>query len=81
MHTHHHGAMLDDGQLAEGDAEIIQLKLIPVGLNVWGFSQHKPLLMYTSFPLCRHPPLSLKRTRYVDELCGDLQGGWEGVPG
>jgi hypothetical protein len=63
--------------LKESDLELT----IPVGSEVWGTQQHEPLLMFVSFPLCSHPPWSLKRTRYLDEFCGELRGMWEGVQG
>jgi hypothetical protein len=62
--------------LKETDIELT----IPVGTEVWGKVQHEPLLMYISFPLCRHPPWSLKKTRYMAEFCGELRGVWETVP-
>jgi hypothetical protein len=64
------------GMLKETDIELT----IPVGTEVWGKVQHEPLLMYISFPLCRHPPWSLKKTRYMAEFCGELRGVWETVP-
>jgi hypothetical protein len=53
--------------LKESDLELI----IPVGTEVWGEVQHKTLLIYISFPLCR----------YLAEFCGELRGVWEAVPG
>jgi hypothetical protein len=64
--------------LKETDLEIV----IPVGAEIWGVVQHEPpLLMYLSFPLCRHPPWSLKGTRYLDEFLGELHGVWKDMPG
>ena len=54
---------------------------IPVGLTVWGKEQHEPLLMFLCFPLCRYAPWSLKRTRYLEEFCGELRGVWQDVSG
>jgi hypothetical protein len=70
------------GSWRKGMMKEFNLELtIPVGSNVWGASQHEALLIYVSFPLCRHPPWSLKKTRYLDEFCGELRGVWEGLPG
>jgi hypothetical protein len=52
-----------------------------VGAEIWGVVQHEPLLMHLSFPLCRHPPWSLKGTRYLNEFLGELRGVWKDMPG
>jgi hypothetical protein len=65
------------GMLKEYDLELT----IPVGTEVWGKNQHEPLLMFISFPLCRHPSWSLKKTGYLAEFCGELRGVWEAMPG
>jgi hypothetical protein len=64
------------GMLKETDMELT----IPVGTDIWGASQHEPLLMFMSFPLCRHPPWSLKKTGHLAEFCGELRGAWETLP-
>ena len=64
------------GILKESDIEIN----IPVGMHVWGHDQHKPLLMFISFPLCRHPPWSLRGTNYLEGFCWELRGLWEDEP-
>jgi hypothetical protein len=57
------------GMLKESDMELTT----SVGTDVWGACQHEPLLMFISFPLCRHPPWSLKKTGYLAEFCGELR--------
>jgi hypothetical protein len=64
------------GLLKESDLEIV----VPVGNLFWGKEQHEPLLMFISFPLCRHPPWSLRGTNYLDSFCRELRGMWETVP-
>jgi hypothetical protein len=64
------------GMMKESDIELT----IPVGTEVWGKNQHEPLLMYICFPLCRHPPWSLKKTGYMAEFCGELRRVWEAMP-
>ena len=64
------------GLLKESDLEIT----IPVGSSVWRQSQHEPLLMFVSFPLCRHPPWSLRGTNYLENFRGKLRGVWSTLP-
>jgi hypothetical protein len=64
------------GLLKESDLEIV----IPVGSRVWGKHLHEPLLMFISFPLCRHPPWSLRGTNYLESFCRKLRGMWEALP-
>jgi hypothetical protein len=54
---------------------------IPVRSSVWGTLQHKPLLMHISFPLCTHPPWSLKIAGRFVEFYGELHIVPETVPG
>jgi hypothetical protein len=65
------------GLLKESDLEIV----IPVGSSIWGKKMHEPLLMFIFFPLCRHPPWSLRGTNYLESFCGKLCSLWETVPG
>ena len=64
------------GLLKESDVEL----KIPVGSGVWGQHQHEPLLMFVSFPLCRHPPWSLRGTSYLENFRGKLRGVWSTLP-
>ena len=64
------------GLLKESDVEIV----IPVGSGVWSKQQHEPLLMFISFPLCRHPPWSLRGTNYLENFRRELRSVWETVP-
>jgi hypothetical protein len=64
------------GLLKESDLEIV----IPVGSLVWGKQLHEPLLMFISFPLCRHPPWSLRGTNYLESFCRELRRMWHTLP-
>jgi hypothetical protein len=64
------------GLLKESDVEIV----IPVGSCVWGKQMFEPLLMFISFPLCRHPPWSLRGATYLESFCRELRGLWEPLP-
>jgi hypothetical protein len=64
------------GLLKESDLEIV----IPVGSSAWEKRMHEPLLMFVSFPLCRHPPWSLRGANYLESFRGKLRGMWSSVP-
>jgi hypothetical protein len=65
------------GLLKESDLEIV----VPVGSSVWTKQQHEPLLIFISFPLCRHPPWwSLRGTNYLDSFGRELSSVWEAMP-
>ena len=52
---------------------------IPIGTEgVWEASQLEPLVMFVSLPLCRYAPWTLKRTPFVENMCGLLRSVWEG---
>ena len=64
------------GLLKESDLEIV----VPVGSDVWSKQMHEPVLMFISFPLCRHPPWSLRGTDYLESFRRKLRSMWESVP-
>jgi hypothetical protein len=64
------------GLLKESDLEIV----VPVGSGVWTKEQHEPSLMFVSFPLCRHPPWSLRGTNCLDSFRQELHSVWEAMP-
>ena len=64
------------GLLKESDVEIT----IPVNSGVWDKYQHEPLLMFVSFPLCRHPPWSLQGTNNLANFRRELRGVWPALP-
>jgi hypothetical protein len=39
---------------------------IPLGAECWSFSQHEPLIVGLSLPLCRHPPWKLRGTPLIE---------------
>ena len=64
------------GLLKESDLEIV----VPIGCGAWSKDQHEPLLMFISFPLCRHPPWNLRGTSYLEIFCRELRFLWDTLP-
>jgi hypothetical protein len=64
------------GLLKESDLEIV----VPVGSSVWGEHMFEPLLIFISFPLCRHPPWSFRGTNYLESFRRELCRMWESLP-
>ena len=46
--------------------------------GIWDKSNHEPLILFVSLPLCRYAPWTLKRTPFVENFCGLLRTVWKG---
>ncbi len=47
---------------------------VPIGTDIWGYSQHEPLIVGIAFPLISHRPWRLRGSKFMVEAQSNLQG-------